>query len=190
MLLKQRVRKVDLGCITFKDEEGHDTCLYFLNCVNMGLIADIMNLRRQARQMLGSVKLAFLSSLVVMIFHRHDYKMRIDINSEIIDRKVMTVCVGNALGYGQTPNAVPYSGMLDVSVVYNSSVNQLLNGLWLLVTGRLLNHRSVHPYRARKLNVDEAKKIRIGIDGRLWESPAESFSIHVLPEKINFLIPD
>lgn len=189
-LLKQRVRKVDLGCITFKDEEGHDTCLYFLNCVNMGLIADIMNLRRQARQMLGSVKLAFLSSLVVMIFHRHDYKMRIDINSEIIDRKVMTVCVGNALGYGQTPNAVPYSGMLDVSVVYNSSVKQLLNGLWLLVTGRLLNHRSVHPYRARKLNVDEAKKIRIGIDGRLWESPAESFSIHVLPEKINFLIPD
>jgi diacylglycerol kinase family enzyme len=189
-LLKQRVRKVDLGCITYKDDEGHDVKRYFLNCINMGLIADIMNLRRQARQKLGSVKLAFLSSLVVMIFHRHDYKMRIDINYEVIDRKVMTVCVGNALGYGQTPNAVPYSGMLDVSVVYNSSIKQLLNGLWLLVTGRLLNHRSVHPYRTRKLNLEEAKKIRIGIDGRLWESPADSFSIHVLPEQINFLIPD
>ena len=125
-----------------------------------------------------------------MIFHRHDYKMRLNINFETIDRRVMTVCIGNALGYGQTPNAVPYSGMLDVSVVYNPKVKQLLNGLWLLVTGRLLNHRSVHPYRTRKLEVEDAKKARIGIDGRLWETPAESFSVHVLPEMINFLIPD
>jgi diacylglycerol kinase family enzyme len=189
-LQKQRMRKVDLGCITYKDADGNDVKRYFLNCINIGLIADIMNLRRQARQLLGSVKLAFLSSLVVMIFHRHDYKMRLNINFETIDRRVMTVCIGNALGYGQTPNAVPYSGMLDVSVVYNPKVKQLLNGLWLLVTGRLLNHRSVHPYRTRKLEVEDAKKARIGIDGRLWETPAESFSVHVLPEMINFLIPD
>jgi diacylglycerol kinase family enzyme len=188
-LLKQRVRKVDLGCITYKDDEGHDVKRYFLNCINMGLIADIMNLRRQARQKLGSVKLAFLSSLVVMIFHRHDYKMRIDINYEVIDRKVMTLCIGSGPGYGQTPNAVPYNGMLDVSVVYHPEVVQLIEGIWLLVTGRFLNHRSVHPYRTREVLVESAKHALVGIDGRLMKTPVGPYRISVELEVINFLIP-
>ena len=51
--------------------------------------------------------------------------MRIKINTDSIHRSVMTMCVGNALGYGQTPNAVPYNGLLDVSVVYHSEMMQL-----------------------------------------------------------------
>ena len=154
-----------------------------------GLTADIQNLRRQGRQMLGSQTLAFIYSLLLMVFHRHDYKMRLNIDYEITERHVMTVCVGNALGYGQTPNAVPYSGMLDVSVVYNPKVKQLLAGLWLLVTGRLLNHKSVHPYRIRKMSA-ESDKALICVDGRPAERVVGEYHLHVEPEMINFLIPD
>lgn len=45
-----------------------------------------------------------------MIFQRMEYRMHVKINTDVIRRKVMTLCVGNALGYGQTPNAVPYTG--------------------------------------------------------------------------------
>jgi diacylglycerol kinase family enzyme len=124
-----------------------------------------------------------------MVFHRHDYKMRLNIDYEVTERSVMTVCVGNALGYGQTPSAVPYSGMLDVSVVYNPRVKQLLAGLWLLVTGRLLNHKSVHPYRIRKMSV-ESDKALVCVDGRQAERTVGEYYIHVEPEVINFLIPD
>lgn len=44
----------------------------------------------------------------------------------------MTVCIGNALGYGQTPNAVPYNGFFDVSVVYHPGITQLFEGIYLL----------------------------------------------------------
>jgi len=189
-LKKQRVRKVDLGCIRYTNKQGEQCHRYFLNCVNIGLIADIMNLRRQTRSLLGSRTLSFIVSIFLMIFHRMDYKMHLKINSDVISRKVMTLCVGSGPGYGQTPSAVPYNGMLDVSVVYHAEIMQVLAGLWLLITGRFLNHRSVHPYRTREVQVEEAKHALVGVDGRLLGTPEGPYRISIEQEEINFLIPD
>lgn len=189
-LQKHRVRKVDLGCIRYQNKKNEQCHRYFLNCVNVGLIADIMNLRRQARSLLGSRTLSMIVSIFLMIFHRMDYKMKVRINSDVIDRKVMTMCVGSGPGYGQTPNAVPYNGLLDVSVVYHTELMQIFAGLWLLITGRFLNHRSVHPYRTQEVIVEEASRAMVGVDGRLLETPLGSYRITVEQEVINFLIPD
>ena len=188
-LLKRRIRKVDLGCIRYSNAKGEKCHRYFLNCINIGMTADIMNLRRQTRRLFGSRTLSFISSLFVMLFHRMEYKMKLRINSDVIDRKVMTVCIGSGPGYGQTPNAVPYNGMLDVSVVYHPEMAQLIEGLWLLVTGRFLNHRSVHPYRTKEIMVDYAKHALVGVDGRLMKTPVGPFRIDVELEVVNFMIP-
>jgi diacylglycerol kinase family enzyme len=189
-LVQRRIRKIDLGCVRYTNKMGAKCHRYFLNCMNIGLTADIMNLRRQTRRLFGSQTLSFLVSLFVMLFHRMEYKMKLKINSEVIERKVMTVCVGSGPGYGQTPNAVPYNGMLDVSVVYHPEVVQLIEGLWLLVAGRFLNHRSVHPYRTREIEVEYAKKAVVGIDGRMMKTPVGKFRITVEQEVVNFLIPN
>jgi len=189
-LVKHRVRTVDLGCIHYTNKDNESCHRYFLNCVNIGLIADVMNLRRQARSLLGSRTLSFVVSIFLMIFHRMDYKMRVRINSDVVDRKVMTMCIGSGPGYGQTPSAVPYNGMLDVSMVYHAPLAQVFAGLWLLVTGRFLNHRSVHPYRTREVVVDEAKHALVGVDGRLIGRPVGAYRITVEQEVLNFLIPD
>ena len=189
-LLKHRVRKVDLGCIRYTNKNQERCHRYFLNCVNIGMTADIMNLRRQTRRLFGSRTLSFISSLFVMLFHRMEYKMNLRINNDVIDRKVMTVCIGSGPGYGQTPNAVPYNGMLDVSVVYHPEVVQLIEGLWLLISGRFLNHRSVHPFRTTEIIVNEAKKAMVGIDGRLMKTPVGPFRVDIEQEVISFLIPD
>ena len=190
-LVKHRVRKVDLGCVNYQDEAGNRARRYFLNCVNIGLIADVMNQRRQARSLLGSRTLAFFASIVTMAFHRFDYKMDLKINTDTISRRVMTVCVGSGPGYGQTPNAVPYNGLLDVSVVYQpQKMAHLFAGLWLLVTGHFLNHHSVHPYRTRQVLLNDTSRARVGIDGRLLGKLEGPYSITVEEEVVNFLIPD
>lgn len=188
-LIKRRIRKIDLGCIRYTNKQGTKCHRYFLNCINIGLTADIMNLRRQTRSLFGSHTLSFIVSVFVMLFHRMEYKMKLKINSDVIDRKVMTVCIGSGPGYGQTPNAVPYNGMLDVSVVYHPEVVQLIEGLWLLVAGRFLNHRSVHPYRTREIEVEYAKKAIVSIDGRMMKTPVGSYRVNVEQEVVNFLIP-
>ena len=189
-LAKRRVRRVDLGCTRYTNQKNEKCHRYFLNCLNIGMTADIMNLRRQTRRLFGSRTLSFISSLFVMFFHRMEYKMKLRINSDTIDRKVMTVCIGSGPGYGQTPNAVPYNGMLDVSVVYHPEMVQLIEGLWLLITGRFLNHRNVHPFRTHEVFVDEAKHALVGIDGRLMKTPVGAFRVNVEQEVVNFMIPD
>jgi len=189
-LAHRRVRKIDLGCIRYTNKQDEKCHRYFLNCLNIGMTADIMNLRRQTRRLFGSRTLSFITSVFAMLFHRMEYKMKLRINSDVIDRKVMTVCIGSGPGYGQTPNAVPYNGMLDVSVVYHPEVVQLIEGLWLLITGRFLNHRNVHPFRTTEVHVDEARKAMVGIDGRLMKTPVGAFRVGIEQEVINFLIPD
>ena len=188
-LQKRRVRKVDLGCIRYTNKEGERCRRYFLNCVNIGLVASLMNLRRQTRRLFGSRTLSFLSSLVMMIFQRMDYKMDLKINSEEVKRRVMTLCVGSARGYGQTPNAVPYNGLLDVSLVYQPKLTQLVEGFWLLVTNKFLNHRSVHPYRTREVELRQTAHAPVSVDGRLLGTPQGEYRITVEQEVINFLIP-
>ena len=188
-LQQRRIRRIDLGCIRYTNKKNERCHRYFLNCVNIGLIASIMNLRRQTRRLFGSRTLSFASSLLLMIFQRMEYKMDLTINSERIKRSVMTVCIGSARGYGQTPNAVPYNGMLDVSVVYHPKVVQLFEGFYLLLTGKILNHRSVHPYRTQEVQVFEAAHAMVGVDGRLMNTPVGEFRIGIEQEVINFLIP-
>lgn len=188
-LKARRIRKIDLGCIRYKNKKDEACRRYFLNCVNIGLIASIMNLRRKTRHVLGSRALSFLFSFILLVFQRMEYKMHLKINSDTVKRNVMTVCVGNALGYGQTPSAVPYNGMLDVSVVYHSEMAQVFEGIYLFVRGKFLNHRSVHPYRTQKVEVISSEKALVGIDGRLMNTPVGSYEISVEHEVINFLIP-
>lgn len=189
-LKQRRIRKIDLGCIRYTNKHGEACRRYFLNCVNIGLIASIMNLRRQTRHYFGSRTLSFVFSFLLMMFQRLEYKMHLKINSDTIRRNVMTVCIGNAHGYGQTPNAVPYNGLLDVSVVYHPGMTQLIEGFYLFVRGKFLNHRSVHPFRTRKVEVLEARKAFVGIDGRLMRTPVGPFTVSVEQEVINFLIPE
>lgn len=187
---KRRVRKIDLGCVRYTDSKDRKNSRYFLNCVNVGFIANVMNLRERTRRFFGSRTLSFLFSLLLLVFQRMEYKMRLKINSEVIRRKIMTVCVGNASGYGQTPNAVPYNGLLDVSVVYHPGITQVFEGFYYLMSGVFLNHKSVHPYRTREIVVEEARHALVSIDGRLVKKPVGSYKISVEQEVINFIIPD
>lgn len=189
-LRQRRIRKIDLGCIRYVNKRGENCHRYFLNCVNVGLVAAIMNLRRQTRHLLGSRTLSFIFSFILMIFQRLDYRMHVRINDDTVKRKVMTVCVGNASGYGQTPNASPYNGLLDVSVVYHPEMTQLFEGIYLFLRGKFLNHRSVHPYRTREVVFEEAEHALVGVDGRLMNSsPTGQFRVTIDKEVVNFMIP-
>lgn len=187
-LKSHRLRRIDLGCIRYKNRKGQNCHRYFVNCVNVGLVAAIMNLRRQTRHIFGSRTLSYIFSFLLLIFQRLDYKMDIKINSEEIKRRIMTVCVGNALGYGQTPNAVPYNGFFDVSVVYHPGFTQLFEGIYLFVKGEFLNHNAVHPYRTKEVCMT-ADSALVGIDGRMMSAPVGEFRIVIEPEAINFIMP-
>ena len=176
-------------CIHYTNDKNEKCHRYFLNCLSIGLVASVIRQRRRASGSFGWRKLAFIPSSLLMIFQRLEYKMRLRIDTEVIDQKVMTVCIGNCQGYGFTPSAVPYNGLLDVSVVHHPEVTQLIEGFYLLYSGKILNHRSVPPYRTREGGVEKAERALVGIDGRVMNTPVGPFTVGVEQEVINFIIP-
>lgn len=187
-IINHRKRKIDVGYCTYFDGEKH-TRRYFLNAVNIGLGARIVRITDQTKRFWGVKFLSYIAALFLLFWERKLYRMHLRINDEHIRGRIMTVCVGSARGYGQTPSAVPYNGWLDVSVIYRPESGQLMMGLWMLIQGRLLNHKVVKSYRTRKVKVLRARNASVDLDGRILPKhfPIE---VGILPEAATVIIPN
>ncbi len=187
-IINNRQKKIDVGYCSYFHNKKHER-RYFLNAINIGLGARIVKITDQTKRFWGVKFLSYVAALFLLFFERKLYRMHLRINDEHIRGRIMTVCIGSASGYGQTPSAVPYNGWLDVSVIYRPRLNQLLTGLWMLIQNRILNHEVVRSYRTKKVNVLRARNAPVDLDGRLLGKhfPLE---VSILPEAITLIIPN
>lgn len=186
-IITYRCRKIDVGYCRYYNGKAHET-RYFLNAVNIGLAARIVEITDQTKRFWGVKTLSFLATFFLLFFERKLYRSHLKINEEHIRGRIMAVCIGSAKGYGQTPSAVPYNGWLDVTIMYKPKALQIFSGLWMLVQGRILNHKIVRSYRTKKVKVLRARNAAVSLDGRLLPKhfPLE---IGILPEAIQVIIP-
>ena len=187
-IINNRRRKIDVGTCYYYDGQKHMT-RYFLNAINIGLGARIVKITDQCKRFWGVKFLSYFMAFISLIFERKLYRMHLKINGEHIRGRIMTVCIGSAWGYGQAPSAVPYNGWLDVSVIYRPELLQLFSGIWMLMEGRILNHKVVKPYRTQKIKVLRAQNASVDLDGRILDRHFP-LDIGVLHEAITLIIPN
>lgn len=188
-IIKRVTRKIDVGVCRYMDDTIPQV-RYFVNCINIGLGARLVKTTNEAMRLIGSRRLSFIPVFISQIFERKSFKMSLKIDTEKKQGEYMSVCVGNCLGYGQTPNAVPYNGALDVSVVTRPKWWQIFEGFWLLGKGRFLNYKNVHPYRAKTIVIEDIGKAIVSFDSKvLTGKPLTPITASVLTEEIDFIIP-
>ncbi len=117
------------------------------------------------------------------------FKFGFHLSGEDHRQSAMGVCIGSAHGYGQTPSAVPYNGLLDVTLVAKPAFFQVFQGLWLLFTRRFLSHRGVKVWRTRNITFTNVSGAPMSVDGRLFREKPATVDVSILPEEIEFLIP-
>lgn len=188
-LHRRRLRKIDVGHISYTDRRGMLQRCYFLGSVNIGLIARQMNMLHRWRRLIGSRMMSYVATFLLMIFQRMEYAMHIMINQSDVNRKFMSASIGNTMCYGLTPSASPYDGMLDVSLIHHPRFRQLIEGYFMLKKKKVINLRSVTPYRTTSIVFKETPRCDIVVDGTPFNPPAGGFSINVEAEQINFIIP-
>lgn len=187
-LLSGHRRLIDVGRAKVTSE-GKTTTRYFLNCINIGVAASITSIRRKTRRFWGSNTLSYLTSALLLLFRRLSWTLHFKVNTETVERKAMTACIGSATGYGQTPSAVPYNGLLDVSVVKTPPIGRICQGIALLLTGRFLAHRDVSIWRTKHISFTQLQGAPVSFDGRVAHYPILGLDIDIMPEEIEFLIP-
>lgn len=190
-IMAGRTRLVDLGRVTFVPEGSEQAEVrYFVNCVNVGLVALIASLRVKTYRFWGFSLLSLLSSALLLLFQKLEYVMRFHINWEQVERKAMTLCIGNCRGYGQTPSAVPYNGLLDVMLMAPPKANvPLLQGLWLLLTNRIMKHKLVNAWRTKRIDFHSMEGLSVSTDGRPIPDKIQRMEVTIQPEVLTFYIP-
>ena len=187
-LLRGHERKVDVGVCTLGGQDGQKYSV--LNCVNLGVAASITSLRRKTRTLCGLNTLSDLFSAVLLLFKRPAFRFTFNLPGERVDdRRAMTLCVGSSRGYGQTPSAVPYNGLLDVTMVSAPQPTQVLHGIWLLFTNRFLSHKGVSVWRTKSIAFASTGNAPMSIDGRMVHESLSQVDLSVMQEKISFIIP-
>lgn len=188
-IIAHNVRRIDVGCCTYQDDKIPQR-RYFLNCINIGLGARVIKNTNEATQITGSRRLSVIPALTSRVFERMQYHLSLKIDTEEISDTFMSVCIGNCHGYGQTPNAVPYNGLLDISLITRPRWWQLFEGFWLLGKGRFLNYKNVHPYRARKVKITDVDKALVSLDGVVLRSKnPEPMRVEIKQDALNFIVP-
>ncbi len=186
-IIAHRVRKVDVGCCSYGTENGEEK-KYFLNALNFGLSAHIVELSNKREPVIFAKLIHYLSGLFYMLFHRQNFHMRFKLNNQVIDQKLMTLCVGNSVGYGLTPSAVPYNGWLDVSAIRMPKLFGVLEGLLMLAHRRILNYELVTPFRTTEIYIESVGGASASVDGRSFK-PTTPIHVTIEPERLNLIIP-
>lgn len=190
-IIARNVRKIDVAYCIYNDPDNVvPQKRYFLNCINIGLGARLIKTTNDATYYTGSRRFSIIPAILTRIFERRLFNISIKIETEEIKDKYMSICIGNCHSYGQTPNAVPYNGMLDVSLITRPEWWQILEGFWLLGKGRFLNYKNVHPYRAQRITVNSIDKAYVSFDGLVLSTKNPTpMTIGVEKETIPFIIP-
>lgn len=189
-LARHQTRRVDVGTLVIDhvSPTRPPQKLYFLNCVNLGVASAITNLRRKTKSFFSISAISYLISALLLIFQRNNFRFDFSTSGERIVQNAMSVCVGSALGYGQTPSAVPYNGLLDVTLVSKPPLFRIAQGVWLLFTSRFLSHRGVKVWRTKQIKFTDTSHAGLSLDGRVYHHKVKAIDIGIKPEEIDFLI--
>ena len=186
-IIAGRTRKIDIGCCKYTTDEG-EQCRYFMNVVNIGLSANIVEIANKKMKTPFAKLLSHLRAMTFLLLHRNSYNIKMRLNNQTVDAPFMMLCVGNARGYGMTPSAVPYNGFLDVSAIKYPKLFGLIQGVYMLLKRRIMNYELMEPFRTTEIVIDSVDGARAGIDGRPF-APAYPLHITILQEKLNLIIP-
>lgn len=190
VLATGKVETVDVGKIKY-NSEGEDITRYFINAYGLGFDAKVLELTNNLQHTFKGASWTYTLALFMTLFKNRSQVMEYEFDGgETFKGLSYTASMGNGCytggGLKQTPEAVPTDGLLDIMVVENLNLIKILKAIPLLFKGKLLEHNSVHLYKAKKIKVKSEKPIISEVDGILQGLTSE-IEVELLPKQINFI---
>ncbi len=183
---------VDVGKINYSVGEKPVT-RYFINAYGLGFDAKVLQLTNNLQHTFKGASWTYTLALFLTLFKHRSQVMEYEFDGgKTFKGLSYTASMGNGCftggGIKQTPEAVPNDGLLDIMVVENLSLMKIIKAIPLLFSGRLLEHDSVHLFKAKNIIARSVKPIISEVDGILQEFTNE-IKVELLPKQINFLTP-
>ena len=170
---------MDVGVVN-----GH----YFANVAGVGFDAEVARQANRLPKFVPGALTYVLAALWVLSRYRNA-AVRIVLDGEVLERRVMLVAVGNGAGYGGgmriCPGARVDDGTFRVVVGGDLSKPSVLALLPKVFSGRHVEHPLVEVYDARHVRIEAERPLAVQADGEIVaESP---ISLQVVPSAIRVI---
>jgi diacylglycerol kinase (ATP) len=164
--------------------------VYFNNLAGIGFDGYVVNKVHKFKN------LGFLAYLVGAIVSITSYKkptLKIEFNNSKIQQKTLMLLIGlckySGGGMQLTKDPNPTDGLFDISIIYKINLITILKNITNLFNGKICNHKLVHNHKTNILKVEvlDKNKAYIQADGELIGTG--DFSISILQNSLNFIVP-
>ena len=178
----------DIGLVSYNNGNEKKE-RYFINIAGLGFESVVVRKTNFQKDKGRGGKLIYFYNLLTSLMLYKNTRSEIIIDGEKIQANVFSINVGNGRycggGMRQTPNAIPYDGLLDVTVINGMGKFEIIRNLKILYDGTILSHPKINGYKCRNIKVSSDSIIYTEADGEsLGHTPAE-FSI--IPASINIV---
>jgi YegS/Rv2252/BmrU family lipid kinase len=188
-LIKKHSIKQDVGKIKFLSDEQENEA-YFLNVAGLGLDSKIVQSTNVMKVRGKRTKIAYFRSLFKGFIKYKSQILKISIEDEIIEGKILSMSIGNGKfsggGMQQTPNALNNDGLLDVTIYPNMTKFQIALAMPKLYSGKIEKIKGLKTYKTTSFSIENLEKTIFEIDGEIIDG--KSFEISILPLSINVII--
>lgn len=191
VFLKGKTQLIDIGKVEY-DMEGEKEARFFINSVGLGLDAAVVSLTHRLKAIFGSHSFMYSVSLLLAVFSYRPHKVKIYSDEKNINDGMFTMNIANGCysggGLKQTPNALPYDGLLDVMMAKKPTFFDIIGALAYLFRGKLLEHPLIESFQTKELLVQCDKKALMEADGIIVNG-SSPFRVSILPAAIQMIIP-
>ncbi|MFU0507343.1 diacylglycerol/lipid kinase family protein [Pseudaminobacter sp. NGMCC 1.201702] len=179
-------RRIDIGRMTFADDQGNQKVRLFANIASFGISGQIDRAVNAIRDdQFIPRKILFLGATVraLMKYKSQRVRMIVD-NRPAVEAEIAVVAIANGRYFGGgmlvAPDAELDDGLFDVVTIHAASKLVLLRDLQMIYGGRHCNHPSISIQRARQVTVEALDESRTGpvlldVDG---ESPGKLWATY------------
>ena len=191
VFLKGKLQPIDIGKVDY-DMEGDKETHFFINSVGFGLDATVVNITHRLKEIFGSHSFMYTVSLLSAVFTYKPHKVKILYSDKTIQESMFTMNIANGCysggGMKQTPDALPYDGLLDVMMAKKPTFFDIVGALRRLFNGKLLEHPVILSFQTESLNVICDDNALIEADGIIVNG-LSPYKISIIPNAIQMIVP-
>lgn len=186
---RPNISKIDVGRLSFKDNDGNDCYRHFHNITSFGLGGEVNRRVNNSTKRFGPF-LSFIWATLVSILKYGEKEVYLKVDSWPTRKfTVLNIAVANGKYHGGgmcvAPNALTDDGLFDITVIRSLNPFKILLNLPKLYNGKIKDVDGVFTFTGKRIEASSEQKVLLDVDG---EQPGTlPVTIDVIPRAINII---
>lgn len=166
---RQKIKKVDIGEITYQDFDNIERSRYFINTADVGIGGETVEFVNQSSKIMGGF-LTYLYGVIRTLIKYENKNMKLKIDDKVIKDDILNsviISLGKYFGGGMqiAPEAKVDDGIFDITILGNLSKLETVLNLYRAYKGTHIYYKKIDYLKGKKVSIESDERVLIDIDG-------------------------